>query len=236
MTHTRALSDPKAAARLAGALYLVIIVLGIWSEVAVRGALVIPGDPAATAANILAAKGLVRLSFAADSVMALADAALAVLLYLIFRPVSLPLALMAMVFRLVQTAIIAMNLLNQQAALLILDAGGLATGLAGGEANALAALSLALQRHGYDLGLIFFGVNSLLTGYLVIRSGFLPGLIGAMVMAAGAVYLTGSYLLFLAPALAGAFAPAYIVPLVAESAFCLWLLARGVDGPAVAGR
>jgi hypothetical protein len=221
MPITAAPANPAAVARIAGALYLGIIVLGIWSELAVRAPLAVPGDPAATVANIRGAEALLRLSLAADTLMAVFDVALAVLLFVLLRPVDALLALVAMAFRLIQAAVIGAALLNQQAALLVLGGGG------GGPE--LAALFLDLQSHGYDLGLIFFGVNSLVTGYLVYRSGFLPRFVGAGVIAAGIVYLIGSYLRILAPGWVDAFAPAYAIPLVAETAFCLWLLLRGVD-------
>lgn len=221
--------NPQTMARAAGALYLVIIVFGIWSELAVRGGLVVAGDAAATADNIAAHTGLFRLGFAADSVMAISDAALAVLLYVLLKPVSATLALMAAVFRLLQTAVIGVNLLNQYAALLILGDADRVAALGAGQADALALFFLETQSHGYDLGLIFFGVNSLLTGWLVWRAAFLPRVLGALLAAAGVVYLAGSYLLFLAPSVHGVFEPAYAVCLIAELAFCLWLLIRGVD-------
>lgn len=208
-------------ARLAGALYLVIIVCGLFGEVAVRGQIVVAGDAATTAANVLASHGLFRVGFAAETLMALADVALAVLLYRLLRPVNRTLALMAAAFRLVQAAVIAASLLMSQGALLALTGGD--------GREELALLLIDLHAHGYDLGLIFFGVNSLLTGWLVARAGFLPRWLGRMLIAAGLVYLVGSYLRFLAPGLWGPFQVAYIVPVVAEAAFCLWLLIRGVD-------
>lgn len=218
-------ANTAGTARTAGVLYLVIIVLGIASEVAIRAPLLTVGDTAATAANVRGAEGLFRLSLAADTVMACADAALAVLLFLLLRSVNGTVALMAMVFRLLQAAVIGANLLNQQAVLLVLGGGA---GL--GEADALATLFLTLHGYGYDLGLIFFGVNSLLTGYLLIRSGWLPVVIGWGIVAAGLVYLVGSYLRILAPDAYDAFVVAYFVTLVAELAFALWLLVRGL-GP-----
>jgi len=209
------------AARLAGAFYLAIIVLGLWSEMFVRASLITPGDAAATAAAILDHEGLFRLSFAADTLMVMSDTALAVLLFLLFRPVSAPVALTAMVFRLLQASTLGFNLLNQQAALLTVQGGG-------DNAAERALRSLDLQAYGYDLGLIFFGVNCLLTGWLLIRSGWLPRIFGYGIVAAGAVYLIGSYLRFIAPAFSESFAVAYAVPLVAELGFCLWLLFRGL--------
>ena len=221
MTAQSPLAAPMGAARLAGALYLLIILLGLTSEVALRGSLIMPGDAVATAEAILAQPGTLRLSLAADTVMALADVALAVLLYLLLRPVSVALALMAMVFRLVQAALIAMSLLFQYGALLILQGGG---------APDAAMLALQLHGHGYDLGLVFFGVNSLLTGWLLVISGYVPKLLGGLIAAAGVVYILGSAILFMAPAMAGLFAPAYLLPVLSETAFCLWLLVRGL-GP-----
>ncbi|WP_315901560.1 DUF4386 domain-containing protein [Salipiger bermudensis] len=225
MTTPTPLANPMAAARLAGALYLLIILLGLTSELALRGSLIIPSDAVATATAILASPGTLRLSLAADTVMALADVALAVLLYLLLRPVSAALALMAMVFRLVQAGLIAMSLLFQYGALLILQGDG---------APEAALLALELHGHGYDLGLVFFGVNSLLTGWLLVVSGFVPKLLGWLIAAAGMVYFLGSALLFLAPPLAGPFAPAYLLPVLAETAFCLWLLIRGLGPRATA--
>ena len=217
--------NPAAMARLAGILYLAIIVLGIWSEVFVRAALIDPADPAATAGNILAAQGLFKASLAADTIMALCDVVLAVLLYALLKPAGAVTALAAMVFRLIQAALIAMSLLNQYAALAVLNG----TWPVAGDPAQLAPLYLNAHSHGYDLGLVFFAVNSGLTGLLVIRSGYFPKALGYLLIAAGAVYFTGSTLRFMAPHLLSSFEPAYVVCLIAELAFALWLLSKGVD-------
>lgn len=224
MIQPATLSNPMRAARLAGAFYLAIIVLGITSEVALRGALVVPGDAARTATNILGAPGLLRASFAADMIMAMADVALGVLLFVLLRPVNAVAALMALVFRLMQAGLIAVSQLVQFSALLLLESQGT-------RAADQALFAMNVQAHGYDLGLVFFGINSLLTGYLLVRSGYLPRLIGWLVAAAGIVYLVGSALRFMAPGLLELFLPAYGIPLIAESAFCLWLLIRGLRVP-----
>jgi hypothetical protein len=200
--------------RLAGFLYLVIIVFGISSEVLLRGPILASGDAEAVAAAIAATPGSLRLSIAADAVMAMADAGLAVLLFLILRPMGAGLALAAMVFRLMQGAVIAASLMLLLAAL----------------RPDLAPQALALiEMHGagYDLGLAFFGANSVLTGILLCRLGGLARVLAAGIMLSGVVYLTGSALRLAEPSLALAFAPAYGVPVLAESAFCLWLLLAG---------
>jgi hypothetical protein len=220
---------PLGYARLAGALYLVIIVFGISSEVIVRSGLIAWGDPAATARNILASPGAFRLGFLADSVMLLCDVALAVLLFALLKPVNATLALVAMAFRLTQTAVLALNLLNYHAAFLLLTGAGYASAFDPEQIQSLAYLFLDLHSHGYDLGLLLFGVHCLVLGFLIARSHYLPKFLGVLIMAGGLVYLFGSYTHFLAPGYASTIAPIYVVPLVAELGLCLWLLVKGVD-------
>ena len=211
--------DLARRAHLAGLFYLVIIVTGLSAELGLRGPLIDFGDAEATAASILAAPGQFRLAIAADLVMALSDAGLAILLYLIFRTMAPGLALSAMVFRLIQTVLIAVSLMALLTAWLVLTR---ADSLA--DAPALALVFLDLHSHGYDLGLVFFGVNSLIMGLLVWRSGLFSKAFGAGLASAGIVYLIGSGLRFFAPDLSAPFAPAYVLVIIAETAFCLRLL------------
>lgn len=132
-----------------------------------------------------------------------------------------------MVFRLVQSVIIGANLMNLQAALLLLTGSQETAALALGQADALSLLFLNLPGHGYDLGLVFFGINSLMTGALIWRAGFIHKAIGAGIALAGVVYLIGSALRFFAPELSATFAPAYGLTAIAETAYCLWLLSAG---------
>jgi len=216
-----------STARFAGLLYLIIIVLGIGSELALRAPLINLSNAQVTAEAILAATGSFRASIAADLIMALADAGLAVLLFVLFRPIAPTLALAAMVFRLVQSVIIGANLMNLQAAFLLITGGQDISAFAPGQADAMAALFLNMHGHGYDLGLVFFGFNSLMTGALIWRSGFVPKILGAGIAAAGIVYLIGSAFRFFAPEFSAAFAPVYGLTALAETAFCLWLLSAG---------
>ena len=198
-------------ARLAGLCYLIIILCGVSSEVVLRGPLIDLSSAEETARAIATETMRFRLSILADVVMALADAALAVLLFLMFRSVSAGLALTAFVFRLLQSGLIAAGLMNLQAALLVSDVD-------------LALSFITLHAYGYDLGLFFFAVNCLLTAQLMIRSAWIPRILGLGIGLSGLVYLTGSLLRFAAPELQALVAPAYLLPLIAETAFCLWLL------------
>jgi hypothetical protein len=90
-------------------------------------------------------------------------------------------------------------------------------------------LFLDLHSHGYDLGLLFFDLSSPILGYLVVRSDYFPGVLGYGLMAAAAVYLTGSFTRFLFPGYVSLMAPIYIVPFIAELSLCLWLIVKGIS-------
>jgi hypothetical protein len=218
-------------ARMAGVLYLVIIVLGLFSEIYVRQGLVIPGDPAATAVNISSSEFLFRVGFAADLIVFLSDVAVAVLLYVLFRPVSRTVSLMAAGFRLTGTAIYGVNLLNHLAPLLLLNGSDHLSAFGPGQRADLAYFFLEMHGHGYDLGLVFFGLHCLALGYLLFRSDAFPRTLGVLMVLAFLGYIIGSFTLFLFPDRAHAVAPVYVGPLVGELALCLWLMVRGARVP-----
>ena len=222
-------SSPLLYARVAGALYLVIIVCDIFGEVFVRSGLIVPEDSVATASNIMASEGLFRVGFLGDSIMCLSDVALAVLLYVLLKPVNKTVALIAMCFRLTQTAVLALNLLNYYAAILLLNDTVYALEFDLSQRASLSYLFLDLHKHGYDLGLLLFGVHCLLLGYLIVRSGYLPKTLGILTIGASGAYLIGSFTRFLFPHFVPVVAPIYIVALVAEVSLCLWLLVKGVN-------
>jgi hypothetical protein len=225
---SRSEASPARYARIAGFLYLLIIVFGVFGELVIRSRLIVTGDAAATAVNILASESLFRFGFAADSIMLLSDVAIAVLFYVLLKPVSKTLALTAAAFRLTQAAVLGFNLLNYYAALLLLGGPEYAAAFDSGQLHSLAMLFLEMHAHGYDLGLLFFGLSSLILGYLVVKSGYFPRVLGYGLIAAAVVYLVGSSTRFLLPAYSSKLTPLYAIPLIAELAFCLWLLVRGV--------
>jgi hypothetical protein len=190
---------------------------------------VVPGDAAATLENVAAAPLEFRLGILADTVMALSDVALAGVLYVLFAPVNRTLSLMAMAFRLVQAAILGVNLVNLHSAVALATSDGIEAGMQ----SLLVLRAIDAHAAGYDFGLFFFAMNCFLVGVLILRSGIIPKLLGWLLMGAGAVYLVGSLLRVVAPALVDTVAPAYLLPLVAELGFCLWLIARGARAFAV---
>ena len=215
-------------ARITGVLYLLIIVFGLFSEVYVRSSLIVHGDATATADNILASGGLFRVGFASDLVIFLCDVAVAVMLYVLLKPVSRTGALIAAGFRLTGTAIYGVNLLNYLAAILVLGGAEYLRTFEPGQLKSLALLFLDIHRHGYDLGLVFFGLHCLFLGYLLFASDLFPRILGVLMVLAGIGYVVGSFTLFLAPEYSATVAPIYVAPLVGELSLGLWLLIKGV--------
>jgi hypothetical protein len=220
-------------ARATGVLYLVIIVCAGFAEGYVRSTLVVPGDPAATAGAILASEGLFRLGFAADLVAFLADAAVAVLFYVLLEHVDRTIALLAAAFRLVaHPAIASINLLNHFEVLLLLGDGGASSSFDAGELEAMASISLQLHRYGYLIAGAFFGVHCALLGHLLARSELFPRVLGVLMAVASFGYLTESFTMFLAPRYETAVSVLIVVTAgVAELSLCLWLLVKGVRDP-----
>ena len=233
MTSTaNATSSIRAYARSAGLLYLAIIVCGIFAEFFVRSSLIMPGDAAATAAQITAADGLFRSGIAADLTMILCDIAIALVFYVLLKPVSRPLALLAAFFRLTQAVILGVNLLNLFAVLQLLSGAEYLSAVGAAQLHAQALLLLEMHGIGYSLGLVFFGVSILLLGFLIVRSGYIPKLLGILLIAAAVGYLTDSFASFFLPTYANyetIFALVVFLPaLIAELSLGLWLLFKGV--------
>lgn len=212
--------------RIAGLCYLAIIALGLFSEAWVRGQLVVAGDAAATAARIAAQPQLWRLCLVADLLMQLLDLPVIVVLWRLLRPVNETLAATATGLNLVQTAMLVANRVQLLAALDLLSAPAIGAAFLPGQREALAMLAVQLHAQGFGIGLVFFGAACVIRGSLILASGVLPRVLGALLAVAGLAYLLNSFALLLAPAFAKLLFPAVMLPvLVGELAFALWLVA-----------
>ena len=222
-------SSPRfGSARTAGLLYLAIIVCGLFAEVGVRSRLIEQGDPTATAANILEHPTLFRAGIAADIVMLLCDVAIAVMLYQLLRPISRTLSLVAAAFRMTQTAVLGLNLLSMFQALRIIDDADYLDTFGSDRVEALALLSLDAHRYGYILGLMFFGVSTVVIGAIVRRSGRTPWALAPLLVLAGLGYLADGAMFFMIPGYDGSASAIVLAPaLIAELWFCGWLLTKG---------
>ncbi len=209
----------------AGLLYLLIIVCGMSAELAVRGPL-ISADYAQTAANLLQQQMRFRSGFMLDLLMICADVMLALLLYRLLQPAGRTLSCMAALLRLLQAVLLAVNLMLYFTALLVLQNTALNGVFQPSQTQALAAFLLQLHAVGYDFGLIFFALSNICLAPLIMRMENMPDWLGYALLAAAAVYLSGSLLRFTVPWLAEQMQLAYLIPLLSESAFCLWLLSQ----------
>lgn len=230
MEHHGTRISPQALARVGGALYLIIIVFGVRGEMFVRDRLIVSGDPTATAERILASESLWRSSVAAELFYLLCAVALAAILYVLLRPVSKDLALLAIFFNLVSISVEASGRLHLISALTTLRSADTLAAFEPNQVHALAYLSLQSHGRGFSISLLFFGCVCLVLGYLIFRSSYLPRLLGVLMAIAGLGYLTDSFALILSPAFHATIFPASLLPaFVAESSLCLWLLVKGVD-------
>jgi hypothetical protein len=222
--------SPRAQARIAGAVYIAAGATSLIGEMFVRGKLIVPGDPAATAVNILTHASLWRVGGVADLVAAAGDATLAVMFFVLFAGVSRPIALLAAFFRLTHVALLATITLLHFAPLAYLSTTAPLRGMSTPQLQAEAFALLRLHSIGYNIALFFFGLNCIALGYLIWRSSFLPRVIGAWLAIAGAAYVANSVVHFLAPAFGAQFFKYVLVPCgLGELLFIVWLIAVGLN-------
>jgi hypothetical protein len=230
MASTAIEPSPQQFARLGGIAYLIIILAGGLGEVYVRGTLVVSGDAPATADNIMASPLLWRAGIAGDLLMHICDVVMMLVLYVLLRPVSRSLALLGLLCHATSIAVLVINKLNMLVPLLLLGDADYLKAIDPAEAQALAYVAIRTHAHGFNFGLIFFGLACLVRGYLIHRSGYLPRLLGTLLVAAGACYLFNGFAVILAPSFSANLFPWILLPsFVAELALALWLVAKGVD-------
>ena len=218
----------RTQARIAGLIYLAVILLGGFAEVGVRQGLVAPGNPLATALAIRSHEGLFRLGFAAEMMTNVLAVPVTILVWRLIAPAGPMLALIAIVLDLTQNAVNAVNAWTQFAPLTLLGGSPDLRAIPPDQLAALARLALKWHDVGFGIGLTFFGFALLIEGLLIFRSGYFPRWLGGLYALAGGAYLVNSFSQFLAPGLP-VFPWVLLISLVGESALCLWLLIVGVD-------
>jgi len=217
-------TSPRFKAKMAGVFYLLTILTGGFA-LFVGGRLVVSGDAAATAANILAREPLFRLGFAADLIMAACYIAVTALFYELFKPVNRSLSLLAAFFSLVGCAIQAFSSLFDLAPLVVLGGAQYLSVFKAEQLQVLALMFLKLSGQAFNISLVFFGFYCFLIGYLIFRSIFLPRILGVLMAFAGLGWLT-----FLSPPLANYLSPYILAPgALGEGSLTLWLLVIGVN-------
>ena len=229
MTDRSAETSPRLKARIAGVLYVMIIVLAVFAPFAVAPSGLMRGDVVATAGKILASKSLYSLGGAAELIVNACDIGVALIFYELLKPVSRELSLFAVFFRLVFAAIASANVLNHFAPLLLMSGADYLTAFNPDQLRALAVTFIRLHTIGFDIALVFFGFHCVAVGYLFFRSTFFPRILGALLAIAGFGYLINSFASFVSPAFAAHLFHYTLVLGVGEILLPLWLLVIGVN-------
>jgi hypothetical protein len=220
----------KQTARTAGILYLIMFFAGPLTLIFVSSKIIVPGDASATANNVLSFEGLFRGGIAGNLLVLFLDLGLSVLLYMLLKPVSKPLAMIAMAFRLVMVAMRGINLLNYFLALQLLHSDIYPNAFDTDQIQALTMLFLNGFGKGLSLDLIFFSLHLFLVGFLVFKSGFFPRILGILLIIASIGYFSDSFSGILLPAYREIISKIIIAPaVIGELSFTLWLLIKRVN-------
>ena len=220
------MNSPQKTARAAAVVFLIIFLLGMSTELFIRPGMLVPGDAAATVKNIAASEALFRLSLVSDLIRLALLMLLPLILYRLLKPVDKTFASLMVIFSLVSVSISMLNELNHFGVLLLSSNADYLTAFKADQLNALVMFFLELRKYGTFIPQLL-SFWALLLGYLVFKSGFLPRILGILLMLGGLCYTLLAVLFFLFPnfdaMILGLFA------FIGESLFYLWLLIKGVN-------
>jgi hypothetical protein len=213
-------------ARLAGVIYLISGMAYSYADGNVHGKILVTGDAAATAHNILANGRLLQLSFASNLISTVLYITVTLLLYELLKPVNRSISLLAAFFSMAGSVIGAFGSLFTIAPLTILGGAPYLSVFTAEQLQAMALLSLNLNVIVAGISMVLFGCYCILLGFLILRSRFMPRIIGAFLIIAGLTYQV-----FLSPPLAASLFSRVVMPAGAlgEGSLILWLLLFGVN-------
>jgi hypothetical protein len=217
--------SPRVRARIAGVFYILNILTGVFAQGFISERLVASGDAAATAANILTHESLFRLGFAVYLIEMACQVAVTVLFYELLKPAGRSVSLLAACLSLVGIAVKTCSRLFYIAPLLVLGGASYLSVFNAEQLQALSLLLLKVNDQGAAIGLVFFGFYAVLKGYLIIRSTFLPRILGVLAVFAGLGLLTFLHL----PLGYRLFPYTAALGLLAAVPQILWLLVFGVN-------
>jgi len=218
-------ASPRLKARITGVFSLLTILTGIFAQGFVSDRLVVDGDAVATATNILAHRGLFQLGFAVYLIEMACNIAMTALFYDLLKPAGRTVSLVAAFLGLAGSVIKTFSRVFFIVPLFILGGAHFLSVFSAEQLQALALLSFKVNDRGAQMALVFFGFYALLTGYLIIRSAFLPRILGVLSVVGGLGWLSFLYL----PLGHRLFPYVVSVALLGALALIVWLLVRGVD-------
>ena len=224
------MDSTRRTARLAGLLYFASGLTAPFALLYVPGKLFVEGDPTATAEHLRSSEGLLRAGIAAEIVGSILFVFVALTLYRLFEPVSKTPALAMLVLILISFPISFLNLLNELAALYLAQGGsgsGFWSVLGANPHEALAYLLLRLHDQGYMVAQIFWGLWLFPFGICVMRSGFIPRVLGVLLMIAGCGYVADSFAALALPQFRHAVDEVTTITNLGELPIIFWLLIWG---------
>jgi hypothetical protein len=222
-------TSPKRLARVAGVLYLLVGIFGGFAEGYVEPKMYVAGNAAATAANVVANSGLVRLGVVADLFDGTFFVFLALTLYILLKHVHTSVARAMLVLVILATGITCLSALFEFEGLRVATGAVDLAAFGAAGSNALVLLLLDAQHYGLLIAQIFFGLWLAPLGYLAYRSGWFPKALGIVLVAACASYLVDLLAGFMFPDFGKAIhGLATILPAIAEPSMVLYLLVIGV--------
>ena len=219
------MSSINKTARVAGFLYLLLLPLGIFGLL-LPSSLILPGDIAGTINNIMASESLFRLGIMSALLTQLVNIFVVLALYKLLNPVDKNHAALMVVFSLLGVPIAMLSELNKFGVLLVLNGTGYLTTFTAEQVQALVSLFLDLHKYGINIAGIFWGLWLFPMGYLVFKSGFLPRILGILLMIGCFGYLFDSVTFFLFPNLDLTISQ---FTFIGEILLPLWLLIKGGD-------
>ena len=220
---------PRVTARMAGIFYLLTIITSVVSLFAV-GKLVVYGDAAATARNIAAHLQLFRLGYTTNLIATLCYVAVTALFYGLFKPVNRNVSLLAAFVSLIGCTMGAVSCLFYFAPSVLAPNAPALRALNDEQLQALALVFLKVATQANNIGLTFFGAYCVLIGYLILRSTFLPRIVGVLMAIGGLGWLTNSFAASVSPTLAAHLSPYIMLPgVLGETVLTVWLLVAGVN-------
>lgn len=185
--------SPLVYARLAGFGLLLMAILAIFANFFVIERLIIPEDAATTANNIISNELLFRGGIASFIIVLILDVLVAWALYILLKPVNKNLALVAAWFRLIYTAIFGVALYNFLSVLQLVSDADYLTVFETDQLYAQVMLFINAFNNAWLIGLVFFGFHLLVAGYLIFKSGFMPRIIGILLILASMGYLIDNF-------------------------------------------
>ncbi len=227
----------RRAAMIAGLGLLIMTIFSLFAYFIVFPSLIVPGDAAVTANNIVANEGLFRIGICSFIVVIICDVVVAWALYILLKPVHKSLSLLTAWFRLLYATIFGIALGNYFSVLHILNDADYSTAFDKGQLHAQVMLSLNSFRNEWDIGYVFFGLHLFVLGYLVFKSvdilfksATAPKVLGVLLIIASFGYLIDTFGKFFSPNYDANIA---LFTFFGEALFMLWLLwsgAKGFDG------